>query len=59
MGDGIRRGHFYKRTGRWCQWCDFLPICARDTSWHESSLVQGVKLEDPLREILEAEEVPF
>jgi RecB family exonuclease len=26
----IAAGHFYKRPGMWCKWCDFLPVCARD-----------------------------
>lgn len=23
----ITSGHFYKRPGKWCAWCDYLPIC--------------------------------
>jgi RecB family exonuclease len=27
----IKAGHFYKRPGKWCSWCDYLPVCLGDT----------------------------
>jgi hypothetical protein len=35
----IKAGHFYKRPGRWCGWCDFLPVCLGDTKKAEEALV--------------------
>jgi len=26
----IADGRFYKRPGKWCSWCDFLPVCLKD-----------------------------
>jgi RecB family exonuclease len=26
----IKAGHFYKRPGKWCAWCDYLPVCLGD-----------------------------
>ena len=26
----IAAGRFYKRPGKWCGWCDFLPVCLGD-----------------------------
>lgn len=26
----ITAGHFYQRPGRWCSYCDFLPVCLGD-----------------------------
>jgi len=26
----IASGHFYKRPGKWCSWCDYLPTCLGD-----------------------------
>jgi len=23
----IHAGHFFKRPGKWCAWCDYLPVC--------------------------------
>lgn len=36
----IAAGHFYKRPGRWCSWCEFLPVCLRDEQKIEETLVQ-------------------
>jgi CRISPR/Cas system-associated exonuclease Cas4 (RecB family) len=36
----ITAGQFYKRPGKWCSWCDYLPVCLRDTQKIEESLVQ-------------------
>ncbi len=27
VGREIGAGRFYKRSGKWCTWCDFLPVC--------------------------------
>src|SRR5438876_944238 len=26
----IAAGRFYKRPGKWCGWCDYLPVCTGD-----------------------------
>lgn len=36
----ISAQRFYKRPGMWCAWCDFLPVCLRDTRKIEESLVR-------------------
>lgn len=38
----ISAGHFYKRPGMWCSWCDFLPVCLGDKKKINETLVQGV-----------------
>jgi RecB family exonuclease len=35
----IAAGHFYKRPGMWCTWCDFLPVCLGDKKKVEETLV--------------------
>lgn len=35
--EAIRAGRFYKRSGRWCSYCDFLPLCLGDQA--EETLV--------------------
>ena len=33
-------GHrFYKRPGKWCSWCDYLPVCLGDKRKVEETLV--------------------
>jgi ATP-dependent helicase/DNAse subunit B len=27
IGRAIERRQFYQRPGKWCAWCDFLPLC--------------------------------
>jgi len=27
IGREIAAGRFYKRPGKWCSWCDYLPVC--------------------------------
>ena len=34
----IAAGRFYKRPGKWCSWCDFLPVCTGDTKAAQESL---------------------
>jgi RecB family exonuclease len=36
----IKAGHFYKRSGKHCAWCDYLPICLGDARKAEETLVQ-------------------
>jgi hypothetical protein len=36
----IKAGHFYKRPGRHCSWCDYLPICLGDARKAQETLVQ-------------------
>ncbi len=35
----IAAGDFYKRSGKWCSWCDFLPICLHDQPQVDATLV--------------------
>lgn len=36
----ISAGRFYKRPGRWCSYCDFLPLCLGDQAKAEETLVR-------------------
>jgi len=36
----IAARRFYKRPGRWCSWCDFLPVCLGDSQKVRETLVQ-------------------
>jgi hypothetical protein len=36
----IKAGEFYKRPGKHCSWCDYLPICLGDKRKTEETLVQ-------------------
>jgi RecB family exonuclease len=36
----IAAGRFYKRPGKWCGWCDFLPVCLGDKRKTEETLVK-------------------
>jgi RecB family exonuclease len=36
----IDAGHFYKRPGRWCGYCDYLPVCLGDQKEVQETLVQ-------------------
>src|SRR5262249_40314251 len=36
----IKAGHFYKRSGKHCSWCDYLPICMGDAKKAQETLVQ-------------------
>jgi hypothetical protein len=36
----IKAGHFYKRPGKHCSWCDYLPLCLGDARKSEETLVQ-------------------
>ncbi len=30
VSTAIQAGHFFKRPGMWCSWCDYLPVCTND-----------------------------
>lgn len=36
----IAAGHYYRRPGRWCGYCDFLPVCMGDERGVQETLVQ-------------------
>lgn len=36
----ITAGHFYKRPGKWCSWCDYLPVCLGNKRRAEETLVR-------------------
>lgn len=36
----IAAGRFYKRPGKWCSWCDYLPVCTGDSDKVKQTLVQ-------------------
>ncbi len=36
----IASGRFYKRPGKWCSWCDFLPVCTGDQKTEQETLIQ-------------------
>lgn len=40
IGREIAAGRFYKRTGKWCSWCDYLPVCTGDFTTARDALVQ-------------------
>ncbi|MBX3024683.1 PD-(D/E)XK nuclease family protein [bacterium] len=40
IAQAISAGFFYKRPGRWCSYCDFLPLCLGDQAKVEETLVQ-------------------
>lgn len=41
----ILSGHFYKRPGKWCAWCDYLPLCTRDTAKANQTLTSAASEE--------------
>lgn len=36
----IHNGRFYKRPGKWCSWCDYLPVCVKDKHKVDETLVR-------------------
>ncbi len=36
----IATSRFYKRPGKWCAWCDYLPVCLGDSRRVNETLVQ-------------------
>jgi len=41
VGHQITGRQFYKRPGKWCAYCDFLPICLGDHERAKETLVQA------------------
>lgn len=39
VGREIAASHFYKRSGLWCAWCDYLPICSGNKRKARETLV--------------------
>ncbi len=40
VSEDIARGKFYKRPGKWCAYCDFLPVCLGDKKRVRETLVK-------------------
>jgi hypothetical protein len=40
VADQIARGVFYKRFGRWCRQCEFLPLCLGDQAKAAKTLIR-------------------
>jgi RecB family exonuclease len=40
VGHEIAADRFYKRSGKWCSWCDYLPVCTGDAATARDTLVQ-------------------
>jgi CRISPR/Cas system-associated exonuclease Cas4 (RecB family) len=40
VSEDIARGKFYKRAGKWCSYCDFLPVCLGDKKKVQEKLVK-------------------
>lgn len=40
IGGEIAAGRFYKRPGKWCGWCEFLPVCLGDHQQTEATLIR-------------------
>jgi hypothetical protein len=36
----IAAGHFYKRPGKWCAWCDYRPVCIGDEQAVRETLIR-------------------
>jgi hypothetical protein len=36
----ISASRFYKRPGKWCGYCDYLPVCMGDKKQIEETLVK-------------------
>jgi hypothetical protein len=36
----IAASRFYKRPGKWCSWCDYLPVCTGDREKASATLIQ-------------------
>ena len=39
-GEDILAGKFYKRPGKHCSYCDFLPVCMSDGKTANETLVR-------------------
>ena len=39
VAKAIAGGQFYKRPGKWCSWCDYLPVCLHDQAQVDATLI--------------------
>ena len=40
VSEDIAAGKFYKRPGKHCAWCDFLPLCLGNKTEAQETLVK-------------------
>ena len=40
VAHAVAAAEFYKRPGKWCAWCDYLPVCLGDQRQIDATLVQ-------------------
>jgi RecB family exonuclease len=43
----IVSGCFYRRPGKWCSWCDYLPVCIKDTEKANATLICSASPANP------------
>ena len=42
LSEDIATGKFYGRPGKWCSYCDHLPVCLGDNQKVQETLVRVV-----------------
>ena len=40
VAEQIEKRNFYKRPGKWCRQCEFLPVCVGDKKKAQETLVR-------------------
>jgi PD-(D/E)XK nuclease superfamily len=40
VAEEIHNKRFYNRSGKWCSYCDYLPVCVNDRKKADETLVQ-------------------
>ena len=40
IGRAITAAEFCRRSGKWCSWCDYLPVCLGDQRQIDATLIQ-------------------
>jgi hypothetical protein len=40
ISEDIAAGRFYKRPGKWCSWCDYVPACLGDQRKAAETLIR-------------------
>lgn len=40
VAEDIAAGRYFRRTGMWCSWCEFLPVCTGNTAEVKKTLVR-------------------
>lgn len=40
VAEDVTAGRFYRRPGKWCGYCDFLPVCVGDKARAQETLVR-------------------